>query len=116
MATRISRKRLESLVKIVSELQGRPLRVWNQIDGKNVSSRGAIHLDHAPCYGGWDLVEICNDGGGESSLIGNTFGGRGRVSAHEIETFLLGMYTALTGTAYWSPQSPITFGPERKRD
>jgi hypothetical protein len=52
-------------------------------------------LGNAPCYGGWDLVEITNDTGGESSLIGNTFGGRGRISSHEMETFLLGMLAAL---------------------
>jgi len=101
---RVSRARLENLVKIVAEKQGRPLAPWayttesaNRLRGQ----RGALQLDHNPIYGGWDLVEIANESGGENSLIGNTFGGRGRLNAHEMESFLLGMLAALQGTNYW---------------
>ena len=99
---RTSRKRLDALVAQIATLQGRPKECWAVVSPRgNKSNPGALHLDHAPCYGGFDLVEICNDKGGESSLIGNTFGGRGRLSAKEMETFLLGMLTALQGSAYW---------------
>ena len=92
---RVSRKRLESLVSRVVALEGRPVEWWTGKDSRRGSNPGALRLDHAPIYGGWDLVECVNDKGGEDSLIGNTFAGRGRLSAHEMETFLLGMLRVL---------------------
>lgn len=93
---RVSRQRLEHLVDILAELQGRPTgRVWIQEDGKNKARIGHLKLDHNTMYGGWDLVEILTESGGEESLIGNTFAGRGRLKAHEMETWLIGALWAL---------------------
>ena len=97
-----SRKHLDALVADIAKLQGRPAECWvRNADGTLKSNQGALHLNYASCYGGFDLVEICNTAGGESSLIGNTFCGRGRLKAHEMETFLLGMIAAIEGTHYW---------------
>ncbi len=97
MSRRVSRKRLEFLVEQVVKLQGRPAVTWTRAEGKNIASVGAIHLDYAAVYGGWDLVELQNEAGGQDSLVGNTFGGRGRLKSHEMESFLLGMLKGIEG-------------------
>lgn len=94
--TRTTRKDLERLVARVTRLQQRPEAAYVKgEDGKYHCQVGALQLDHNSCYGGWDLVEMVNGSGGQQSLIGNTFAGRGRLSAHEMESFLLGMLSAL---------------------
>jgi hypothetical protein len=91
-----TRKQLDRLVTLVSSLQKRPVKVWEKRqDGTLYSNIKALHLDYAACYGGYDLVEIVNERGGERSLVGNTFCGRGRLKAKEMETFLLGMIAVL---------------------
>lgn len=93
---RVSRQQLQRLVDRIITLQNRPAKSYvRTAEGKNVAQVGHIHLDHAAVYGGWDLVEVLTTSGGQESMIGNTFGGRGRVNAHEMETFLLGMLHAL---------------------
>lgn len=100
--TRTTRKDLQRLVDRLTALQGRPNESWDkQPDGKYHANYGALHLDHNSIYGGWDLVEIVNESGGEHSLIGNTFAGRGRLNAHEMQSFLLGMLLGLEGDQYW---------------
>jgi hypothetical protein len=95
MSRRVTEKRLQQLVYRVVELQGRPVTGSSGHGETQKANVGSIHLDHASCYGGWDLVEITSDRGSEESLVGNTFGGRGRLSSHEMETFLLGMLAVL---------------------
>jgi hypothetical protein len=93
---RITRKDLNQLMAIVAERLHRPAQAYRrEHDGKLTANVGALLLTHAGVYGGWDLVEIDNDGGGQHSLIGNTFGGRGRLKAHEMESFMLGMLAGL---------------------
>ena len=90
MSARTTRKDLERLLDQVVTAMGRPKEHWRKREGGYAAVIGSMHLDHAGVYGGWDLCEIM-EGGGEDSLIGNTFAGRGRLRAHEMETFLLGM-------------------------
>jgi hypothetical protein len=98
---RTTRKDLERLRERVAKLQGRPMESWTkqtpttETPFQLKANIGAIHLDHNATYGGWDLCEIVNEHGGEHSLIGNTFAGRGRLNAHEMESFLLGMLAVL---------------------
>lgn len=55
---------------------------------------GALELNHQKEYGGYDLVEIANDKGGERSLLGNSFPGGQRLTAREMANFLAGMLAA----------------------
>lgn len=98
-----STKRLEQLRDILAKLQGRPPKAWEpRPDGKgSLAVVGALILDHNSIYGGWDLCEMVNESGGEHSLIGNTFAGRGRLKAHEMESFLLGAIFGASGSTYW---------------
>jgi hypothetical protein len=92
---RVTRTRLQHLLDEVVKATARPAEPWRRVGGKNVANVGALHLDYNECYGGWDCVEIQNTSGGEDSLIGNTFAGRGRLKAHEMETFLIGVLWGL---------------------
>lgn len=97
MSNRVKTSDLQRLVDEISRKQGRPLKPWTpRADGKgSVANVGALYLDCNGIYGGWDLCEILNPGGGTHSLIGNTFAGRGRLPGHEMESFLMGMLAGL---------------------
>ncbi len=92
---RVTKKRLENLAVAVAAKLERPNVNWIRKGKRNIGQVGSLYLDNNPHYGGWDLLEIQNVSGGVTSLIGNTFGGRGRLKAKEMESFLLGMLTAL---------------------
>lgn len=94
---RVSKKHLQNLLDFISQKLGRP----SQSLVNKQWQIGALHLEYVACYGGWDMCEIINDKGAEHSLIGNTFGGRGRLTSREMETFLLGMMAALEPSQYW---------------
>ena len=98
MRKRVSRERLFRLAAKISDLQGRPVDMWARAGNMAI---GHLKLDHNSAYGGWDLVEITSKTGGESSLVDNNLGGRGRLTAFEMESFLLGMICALEGSQYW---------------
>lgn len=51
---------------------------------------GSVQLDHAACYGGWDLVQIVNEGGAIKQLNGWC----NRLKASEMMAFLEGMILA----------------------
>ena len=93
---RIRKTRLERLAAQVNKELGRPERFWDYSDGRNIAHVGHISTNNAPIYGGWDLVEVTSESGGERSIIGNNGpGDRGRLKAHEMESFLLGMLAAI---------------------
>jgi hypothetical protein len=87
---RISRKQLEAMLAELAELQQRPAATYTRYeDGRYHANKGALHLDLATVYGGWDAVVITNAGGGEASICGNgPFGSR--LSRREMYYFLLG--------------------------
>jgi hypothetical protein len=91
----ITKKDLQRKVDFIVNKLGLPKEGWTQdIDG-NKANVGHIALDHNAIYGGWDLNQIMNESGGINSWIGNDFAGRGRLKAHEMETFLLGVVKGL---------------------
>ncbi len=101
---RTSKQDLQKLVDAISEKQGRPsAELRGDMKTGVRSNPGALRLDHNAYYGGWDLLEYTNDRVCDASLIGNTFAGRGRLKAHEMESFLLGMLAAINGSEYFKP-------------
>lgn len=59
---RITIANLEAAIKRLNLLTKRPTEPYTRIEGKLVSNLGNYHLSGA--YGGWQLHEMANDGGG----------------------------------------------------
>lgn len=92
---KITRKDLQRMIVHLSKLQNRPLEAFEpREEGKPLKQRkGFLHLDFAACYGGYDLVEFSERG--ENSLIGNNFGGTGRMTLREMYRWLDGAIWAV---------------------
>lgn len=104
MNTKSKSAHLQNLVDAISVKQGRPSAELTGDTQTGVTSNpGALFLNYNAVYGGWDLLEYTNDRVCDSSLIGNTFAGRGRLKTREMETFLLGMLAAINGSEYFKP-------------
>lgn len=97
---KITRKDLQRMVIQLSKLQNRPLQAFEpREEGKPLKqNKGFLHLDFAACYGGYDLVEFSERG--ENSIVGNNFGGTGRMTLRE-------MYRWLDG-AIWAVENRYT--------
>lgn len=92
---RIKRKDLQRMIVHLSKLQGRPLEAYQpREEGKPLKqNKGFLHLDFAACYGGYDLVEFTERG--EASIVGNNFGGTGRLTLQEMYRWLDGAIWAI---------------------
>lgn len=84
MAERVSMKRLENRVTYINKLFGRPLTSYTRkAGGKFKANIGNFHIDEA--YGGVNLVEMANVGGGINNI------GGARYTKRELDYFLEGM-------------------------
>jgi hypothetical protein len=63
---RITQKDLQSNVDYLNVLTNSPLKYRDESSTTFKSNIGHYHLDGA--YGGWKLVRICNEGGGQSDI------------------------------------------------
>lgn len=89
MAERITRADLERLVIVLTNATGRPRHEWKRnAEGRSVATVGAFVLDYAACYGGYHLVEIISDNGGEDPV------NRERMNARHLSIFIRGMIEA----------------------
>ena len=82
---RTSKRQLQNLLRELAAVTNTPMGpVWTkQSDGTMKATPDALLLDHAACYGGWRVAQICNERGGESAPLGDR-----RMPAHA-------MYAAL---------------------
>ncbi len=63
MSERITMAQLESWVEAINRASGTPQTAWTKKpNGQYVANIGNYHLDGA--YGGWQLVQHMNEGGG----------------------------------------------------
>lgn len=89
MTTRTTVAELESLVGHINMTHGfdRGARVWQRIDGHNVSAVGMFYLDGA--YGGYALYQIVSDGGGVINVLGGGHQSK-RELADRLRAFIAG--------------------------
>jgi hypothetical protein len=88
---RYSKKFIEARFSYWAEEAGLSTECWKRIDGRNVAQIGSVYLDHAPCYGGWCINQIMNEGGGCTNVTG--FGVR--LTAAELIAFFDGSRWAI---------------------
>ena len=65
MKTRTTKKELENLLKIISELSGISTE-------KKDGEKYHLFLDFAACYGGYRLVKVNNENGGHLGAFGES--------------------------------------------
>ena len=68
---RITMRDLEATVRRINDLAGTPHTCWVKTENVNrpfTANIGCYHLSGA--YGGYSLVQMVNDGGGERTIIG----------------------------------------------
>ena len=65
MKTRTTKKELENLLKIISELSGISTE-------KKDGEKYHLYLDFASCYGGYRLVKVNNETGGHFGAFGES--------------------------------------------
>ncbi len=84
---RITKKRLENRLRYLCKQLGLPCGHWAQGDnGEWTTQPNGLGLDHAACYGGWQLQQIDGKGGTGVTVIGPY-----RMSGKEMGAFLGGM-------------------------
>ena len=59
---RTTQKHIDAKIDTINRMTGQPLTYMSKKDGKNIINVGHYHLDKA--YGGQQLVQTMNDGGG----------------------------------------------------
>jgi len=85
--SRITKANLEKVLERLNKELNRPLAPYTRkADGTVSANAGCIVLDHAPCYGGYTLYEMCENGG--QSNFGYV---RGRQSAKVMYEILWGI-------------------------
>ena len=103
MANRVSNKRLAYLMECITNLQMRPIQPMQATDHGTIFNIGGLILEYAKEYGGYQLMEIINDHGAQGPVSGNL-----RLSAREMELFMMGMIQALEGShACPSPKAKL---------
>jgi len=65
---RITLKELEGRVKFLNRFTGNPTKRFTKKDGQYFSNAG--HYLISQQYGGYELQQICNDGGGVDDVLG----------------------------------------------
>ena len=66
---RITKGQLDRVVTILNEVTGNPVEPYKFSDehGHHKAQPGNFHIDH--CYGGYQLVQMCNEGGGIRTIM-----------------------------------------------
>lgn len=110
---RTTKAQLTAMVLQLNQKLNRPLVAWSKgTTGRLKSNPGHLMLDHNSCYGGYQLVEIDNESGGERTH----FSGH-RFSAGEMwwmlyavrEIVMHGQFEAFPKPATTKPQ-PEAYG------
>lgn len=70
MSTRTTRGQLQAQVDQLNKALNRPLEPWRKGDAPGCRANiGNLHLDHN--IGGWQVQEMCNEGGGVTCPLGD---------------------------------------------
>lgn len=88
-----NRKRIELLTNRLNERLSRPAEAWTRADGRLRANVGHLFSHNAPCYGGYRLTEMYNEGGGECGF--NSGGTEPRRKPAEFVAYLEGIHDAL---------------------
>lgn len=74
ISNRITMKDLEAACERINSITGNPITSYTKVEGKLVANIGNYHLDGA--YGGYDLHQMENEGGGVRSIFSGHFSKR----------------------------------------
>lgn len=70
MSEKITRGHLEARIKRLNLAIGQKIEPWRVVGVRTVANVGVFHLDHASDYGGYQILRMNSESGGEAQPFG----------------------------------------------